>query len=107
MTERYSPTEQKVIKGFMFDCIELRDGKDGLSITLIDENGSKLLVFFENFLAYRRLDEGDAIKIMAEIKPSFEKSKIFYVVEGSKFVAWFNEQSCNIHEGNHYRTMPL
>lgn len=48
-----------------YDCIELKDSCNGLEIILIDENDCKLIVRFETHLAYRRIDEGDALVTLA------------------------------------------
>jgi hypothetical protein len=97
MIEKFSPVAQDLVKDSVFDCVELRDDVAGLTIVLSDEDGTGLAILFENFLAYRRLDEGDALKTLSALKPNLERSKTLYIVENSNFISWFNEQSYNTH----------
>ncbi|BBH11424.1 hypothetical protein JD974_16700 [Chromobacterium haemolyticum] len=93
-----------------YDCVELKDSRDGLEIILIDENDCKLIVRFETHLAYRRIDEGDALLTLAFLKKIGCSGGPFYQIKNSNFLRWFNRESCGMHDGQslkHYALITM
>lgn len=58
--------------------------------------GSKVKVSFDWIYSFRVTDEGDLLKMQEEQKG--EMLTGLYLVEKSKYLEWFNEQSCNVHD---------
>jgi len=53
--------------------------------------------------SFRVTDEGDLLKMQDDLEGKMITG--VYIVEGSNYLSWFNEQSANIHDGdliNHY-----
>jgi len=59
--------------------------------------GSKVKVLFDWIYSFRVTDEGDLLKMQEEQKGMMLTG--LYRVEKSKYLEWFNEQNCNIHDG--------
>lgn len=78
----------------------------GLELTLssASRNGSNnFRIVFEWVHSFRVTDEGDLLKMQGELNGSMVSG--VYIVEKSNYLAWFNEQSYNIHNEdviNHY-----
>lgn len=62
-----------------------------------NEEGSKINLLFDWVYSFRMIDEGDLLKMQQEQKG--EMLTGFYIVENSKYLKWFNEQSGNAHDG--------
>lgn len=62
-----------------------------------NEEGSKVKVLFDWIYSFRVTDEGDLLKMQEEQQG--EMLTGLYIVEKSKYLEWFNEQSGNIHDG--------
>lgn len=69
-----------------------------LHIFLNDGKEKILQIYFEYVLVFRNTDESYLLKTIEEQSEqiNFKWGKIFYKVENSQFVNWFNDQSCNI-----------
>ncbi|WP_145506261.1 hypothetical protein [Yersinia alsatica] len=66
-----------------------------------NEEGSKVKVLFDWIYSFRVTDEGDLLKMQEEQEG--EMLTGLYLVEKSKYLEWFNEQSGYIHDGvTHY-----
>ncbi|ARB83676.1 MULTISPECIES: hypothetical protein [Yersinia] len=61
-----------------------------------NEEGSKVKVLFDWIYSFRVTDEGDLLKMQEEQKG--EMLTGLYLVENSKYLEWFNEQSGNVHD---------
>lgn len=64
-------------------CIEISDDKDISSWSFT----------FKSYLSYRNTDEGDRLKFLSELKGQQPWS--LYLVENSKYIKWFDEESCS------------
>ncbi len=74
----------------------LLDDKNGFRIELVGESDTPIFKFqFESVLAYRNVDESDRLKFLDEITGQLEWS--LYLVDNSKFLDWFHDQSYSIH----------
>ena len=72
-----------------------------LSIILTDDQDGGITCTFDAPLAYRKLDEGAALLILAEINMSGGLGSLLYVVEGSEFSDWFRKQSQGTRRENY------
>lgn len=61
------------------------------------EEGNKFKVLFDWIYSFRLTDEGDLLKMQQE--QNGEMHTGFFIVENSKYLEWFNEQSGNVHDG--------
>jgi hypothetical protein len=84
-----------------YDLDELVDRKGILEIRLIDEGRRRLSITFDCYLAYRKLDEGDALVTLEEVTQRCELGKSFYLVEESSFLDWFVSQTCGSRSRDH------
>lgn len=80
-----------------WDLNYLKDTVDNLNIEFIDQSGQRLLFTFAEFLAYRVLDEGDAIRTVSDISSHGVIGKFFYLSKGTPFEEWFHGESFNAH----------
>lgn len=74
-----------------------------LALSSVDKGNNEVRVVFEWVHSFRVTDEGDLLKMQDELEGKMIKG--IYVVEGSNYLSWFNEQSANIHDSdliNHY-----
>ncbi|CAI0827881.1 hypothetical protein [Serratia fonticola] len=62
-----------------------------------NEEGSKINLLFDWIYSFRVIDEGDLLKMQQEQKG--EMLTGLYIVENSKYLEWFNEQSGNAYDG--------
>src|SRR5258706_15603868 len=76
------------------DLMELVDREDVLVLTLGDADGRCVQVRFDSYVAYRKLDEGDALLTRAAMRRSGGTGKYFYRVEDSDLGAWFHAERC-------------
>jgi hypothetical protein len=74
----------------------LLDHNGVLTLKLVDAQGNAIKVTFDSYLAYRKIDEGDALLTLAEMRNTGGTAKCFYQVQDSAFIAWFNEERCHI-----------
>ncbi len=84
---------QDVAANRRFELDELRDGVAGLRLELSDDAGRKVVILFDSQLCYRRMDEGDDLTDITDLRKSAGLGKVFYEVRDSDFLAWFHERS--------------
>lgn len=94
----YTPIWQETAGGHTFDLVCLLDQASELVIEISDSSDQRLSIVFEWFLAYRRIDEGDAILILSEMGRAGVLGNTFFKVDDSKFLAWFRVQSCGTYD---------
>lgn len=59
---------------------------------------NKIRVVFDWVHSFRVTDEGDLLKMQDDLNGQMVTG--IYKVEGSHYLAWFNEQSANTHDGD-------
>jgi hypothetical protein len=59
---------------------------------------NKIRVVFDWVHSFRVTDEGDLLKMQDDLNGQMLTG--IYTVEGSHYLAWFNEQSANTHDGD-------
>jgi hypothetical protein len=95
---KYSPINKDAFTERVLDEESIRDAAGVLEIILLDEKKDKIIVRFEDFLAYRKVDEGDAFNILHEISATSKLGHTLYLVEDSQFLEWFNRESQHVRE---------
>lgn len=85
--------------GERFYVKSLRDEAGLLEVTL---SGKTLVlnVQFGAALAYRKVDEGDALKALAEIESTSSPGMVLYGVSESRFTEWFCEQGYGVRKAD-------
>ena len=73
----------------------LVDSGISLTIRLTSDDGV-MLIRFDDHLIYRKLDEGDALKMLDEMATSSSLGKTFYLVEKSEFLEWMERQTFGV-----------
>jgi hypothetical protein len=102
-TERYVEVFRDISAAGPFELERMVHEPGSLTLHLTDMNGDLIECIFDFFFAYRRLDEGDALKTLAILQTQ-ERCGHINRVENSDFVEWFNAQNCSIRAGQlaHY-----
>jgi hypothetical protein len=92
---RYIPILQEHSKGAPLELEQLLDHGGTLILTIVDAHERRIRLLFDSYMAYRKLDEGDALLTLADMKRTGGVGKWFDRVEDSEFLAWFNKESCD------------
>ena len=69
-----------------------------LTVVLEDESGKRLKISFDAYLAFRKIDEGDALHTLVDISKTSVLRTGLYLVEESEYLRWFHFESKSIHE---------
>ena len=77
----------------VFDLVSLCDAGGVLCFEFQCFGGEKLKISFDSYLAYRKMDEGDALLTLDEIASSNCSGRSIYLVRDSDFLRWFCEQA--------------
>jgi hypothetical protein len=96
----YAPILQERFDGSHFEIEQLLDKCGKLSITLVAKSGRKLVLEFDAYVAYRKLDEGDAMLTLSAMQKSGSTTKVLYRVDDSEFLHWFNKERCGPMSAN-------
>ena len=72
---------------------ELRDCDGELVIRLSAREGRHFSVKFDDYIAYRKGDEGDMLVPLSQIQDSSRLGGTLYEVTDSDYIAWFMQQS--------------
>lgn len=95
---RYLAIWQDTAADRRFELDSLSDRAGKLRIEISDETDQKFVITSESYLYYRRLDEGDALIAIGEIRDSAGLARVFYRVEKSGFLEWFDLQNHGIYK---------
>jgi hypothetical protein len=95
----YVPIFQEICSDVVFALDRLSDHDGALLIQISSDDNRRLNVAFDSYLAYRKMDEGDALLMLEHMKRSGGTTKTFYRVENSEFMSWFHVQSCGVRSG--------
>jgi hypothetical protein len=82
---RYVPILQEHAPSALYDLERLVDERGVLTVRPLRDDGRRRSLIFEGYLAYRKRDEGSAMKTLGEVKASGGFGKSFYRVEESEF----------------------
>lgn len=91
---KFIPILQEYVRDGHWELEQLVDRGGILVLTLLDDHGRRTKLSFDSYLAYRKLDEGDALLTLAAIRKTGGTAKYFYRVDESGFIAWFNKERC-------------
>jgi hypothetical protein len=92
----YVPIFEEICGEVVFALERLVDQDGALLIELWGDDNRRLNVAFDSYVAYLKMDEGDAILMLGHMKRSGGTTKTFYRVENSEFMSWFHLQSCSV-----------
>ncbi len=95
----YIPILQEHFCNARLDLEELVDRAGSLVLTLASTDGSQIRLKFDSYMAYRKLDEGDALLTLSAMRKTGGMGKSFYRVDDSDFLIWFNEERCGAAPG--------
>lgn len=107
---RYVAILQEHAPSALFELDELVDQSGVLTLRLVGTHGSICRVSFDGYVAYRKIDEGDAMALLAQLAASATAGRSFYRVEESDFVEWVVSQSYGVREPGtltHYAIVAL
>jgi hypothetical protein len=91
---KYIPIFQEYARNARFDFEELHESSGVLMVTLTDDRGGQIVLNFDSYFAYRKLEEGDALLTLESMQNSGGATKCFYRVDASDFLRWFNAERC-------------
>lgn len=95
----FVPILQEHVRATPFELEELLDRAGTLVLTLSDASDVRIKLKFGAYMAYRKLDEGDALLTLSAMRRSGGTGKVFYRVDDSKFAIWFDAERCNDGRG--------
>ncbi|OCJ04199.1 hypothetical protein A6U87_15235 [Rhizobium sp. AC44/96] len=87
----YEPILLSQTPNELFDLNELSDKGGVLTLSLLNADEA-IDVRFDAYYAYRKIDEGDAPKLLSDVASSSQLGKTFYRGADSEFIRWFREQ---------------
>ena len=96
---RYTALDLAVFGRARYAEDRISDEAGTLEIILEDESEAKLSVSFDAYLAFRKMDEGDALHTLEDISETSELGTRLYLVEDSEYLRWFHFESGTIHKG--------
>lgn len=96
MKDHFIPILQDIACDRVFDLDTLTDSGGTLKLHLSNESGKKFTLSFDDSLAFRKLDEGDALAIVNQAKVTSKLGLSFYRVENSQFLEWFLAQGYGV-----------
>ena len=102
---RYSPLEGEAFGAQTWQEVHIRDADGVLAIALETEAGQNLKLVFAAYLAFRKMDESDAVHTLEDIAVTSEPGTRLYAVAESDYLRWCHFESDAIHKGqklNHY-----
>ena len=102
---RYSLLEAQAFGTETWQEVHILDADGVLEIALETQSGQKLKLAFASYLAFRKMDEGDAVHTLEDIEETSEPGTRLYAVAESEYLRWFHFESDAIHKGqklNHY-----
>jgi hypothetical protein len=95
----FTPVAAEIFGDGRFAEERILDANGVLEIALEDEGGRKLTVSFNSYLAFRKMDEGDALLTLEDVEASTEPGTRLYSVATSEYLRWFHFESEAIHKG--------
>ncbi|MEZ5831372.1 MAG: hypothetical protein R3D05_09330 [Dongiaceae bacterium] len=96
---RYVPILHEHAPSALYDLERLMDERGLLTLHLLQDNSRRRTLVFDGYLAYRKRDEGSALKTLGEVKDSGGLGASFYRVEESEFLAWFEADGHGVNRG--------
>ena len=99
-TPRYTLLEPEIFGTGRYAEDRIIDEGGVLDVFLEDEAGKRLRVSFNAYLAFRKMDEGDAIHTLADIDETAELGTRLYSVVDSEYLRWFHFESEAIHRSH-------
>lgn len=92
----YREVLQEYAKSGPYDLEELVDRGGVLQLYLIGVRNKSLRIEFDSYIAYRKIDEGDAMVTLSQLATCGKAGKSFYQVASSEFVSWLLEQGYGV-----------
>jgi hypothetical protein len=95
MPNRFVPILQEHAPTPIFEFDRLVDEYGVLTVHLLAEDDRQVRLIFDDYLVYRKRDEGDALSTLRDAKDA-PLGRSFYRVEESDFLAWFQVENHDI-----------
>lgn len=92
---RYVPILQEYSKFAPLELEQLVDYEGKLTLIIVDAHERRISLTFDSYMTYRKIDEGDALLTLVDMKKTGGLGKWFYRVEDSELLSWFNKESCD------------
>ncbi len=84
----YTPVLQEIVDGDRLHLESTIEHFGILELNISTDRKRFLKVVFDSHLAYRKVEEGDALLTISEIRNSVGTGKYIYLVNDSDFVNW-------------------
>jgi hypothetical protein len=85
------------------DFAGLQDNGSILSITVGAKDSRQYCITFVDHVAYRKIDEGDAIRILSDVREHVKLGKNCFETYDSDFIAWLLDQSAGYADSHNVR----
>jgi hypothetical protein len=86
--------------GFGICVLERLLDEGGVLTLAMSSESVRANLVFDDYLAYRKMDEGDAGSTLARIYATSEAGKVLYEVKDSDYVAWYQSESSAVRDIN-------
>lgn len=99
-SEKYLPIKEVLVKG-RFECENIVDGFNGLSISVRDYEGDYYNLHWDGgVVSYRNTDEGDRVCFVSEIASLSLIGLLLVECVNSKYIKWLHAEKCGIEQEN-------
>ncbi|HWU55978.1 MAG TPA: hypothetical protein VN175_10800 [Rhizomicrobium sp.] len=95
---RYTVLEAEIFGTGRYAEDRIIDEAGVLDVFLEDAAGKRLKVSFNAYLAFRKMDEGDAFHTTADINETSELGTRLYSVSDSEYLRWFHFESESVRK---------
>ena len=95
---RYTVLEAEIFGAGRYAEDRIIDEGGVLVVLLTDEANKSLRVAFNAYLAFRKMDEGDAFHTFADIEETSQPGTHLYAVADSEYLRWFHFESEATHK---------
>ena len=95
---RYTVLEAEIFGAERYAEDRIVDEDGVLVVLLSDDIGKSVRISFNAYLAFRKMDEGDAIHTLADINETSQLGTRLYSVADSEYLRWFHFESEAIHK---------
>lgn len=93
---RVAPILGELAAASPFELNWLRDDEGVLTISLAAAGHRSVALAFDEYLSYRKRNEGDALSLLSDLGKADLAARWFYEAEDSEFLAWFHRESFGV-----------
>jgi hypothetical protein len=93
---RLVPVEHAHFADSRYELSELADKRGRLTLQLEGEGGQQVEIFFDDYIFYSKIDEGDALRTLELVKAQSFIGQTLVMAQDSELAAWVADESFGI-----------